>query len=63
MKAWQNFLAIVLETVVNGDKVFQGGVSEATLKKGISYILALARNGRQKRRNKTKQRMKKINMI
>ena len=31
MKAWQNLLAIVLETVVDGDKIFQG-VSEATLK-------------------------------
>ena len=29
MKVWQNLLAIVLETVVDGDKIFQG-VSEAT---------------------------------
>ena len=62
MKAWQNLLAIVLEMVVDGDKIFQG-VSEATLKKGISCILTLARNGRWKKRNKTNQRMKKINMI
>ena len=53
MKAWQNLLAIVLEMVVDSDKIFQG-VSEAMLKKGISYILTLARNGRQKRRNETK---------
>ena len=62
MKAWQNLLAIVLEMVVNGDKIFQG-VSEATSKKGISYILMLARNGRQKKRNETNQRTKKISTI
>ena len=63
MKAWQNLLAIVLETVVDGDKIFQG-VSEATLKKGISCILTLARKRRWKKRNeKTNQRMKMINMI
>ena len=33
------------------------------LKKGIYYILTLARNGRQRRRNETNQRMKKRNMI
>ena len=33
MKAWQNLHAIVLVTVVDGDKIFEG-VSEATLKKG-----------------------------
>ena len=60
MKALQNLLAIVLEMVVDGDKIFQG-VSEATFKKGISYILTLARNGRWKRRNETNQRMKKRN--
>ena len=32
MKAWQNLLAIVLEMVVDGNKIFQG-VSEAPLKK------------------------------
>ena len=32
MKAWQNVLAIVLEMVVDSDKIFQG-VSEAMLKK------------------------------
>ena len=32
MKAWQNLLVIVLEIVVDGDKIFQG-VSEAMLKK------------------------------
>ena len=62
MRKWQNLLAIVLEMVVDSDKIFQG-VSEAVLKKGISYILTLARNGRRKRRNETNQRMKKINMI
>ena len=36
MKAWQNLLTIVLEMVVDGDKIFQG-VSEATLKK-ISVV-------------------------
>ena len=36
MKAWQNLLAIVLETVVDGNKILQG-VSEATLKK-VSII-------------------------
>ena len=38
MKAWQNLLAIVLEMVVDSDKIFQG-VSEATLKNGVSCIL------------------------
>ena len=61
MKAWQNLL-IVLETVVDGDKIFQG-VSEAMLRKGINCILMLARNGRQKRRKETNQRTKKRNMI
>ena len=36
MKAWQNLLAIVLEMMVDGDKIFQG-VSEAILKK-VSII-------------------------
>ena len=62
MKASQNLLAIVLETVVEGDKIFQG-VSEATIKKGISCMLTLARNGRWKKRNETNQRTKKINTI
>ena len=62
MKAWQNLLSMVLETVVDGDKIFQG-VSEAKLKKGINYILMLARNGRRKRRKEANQRMKKRNMI
>ena len=52
MKAWQNLFAIVLEIVVDGDKIFHG-VSEATLKKGINYILMLTRNGREKRINET----------
>ena len=38
MKAWQNLLAIVLETVVDGDKIFHG-VSEATLKKRYQLYL------------------------
>ena len=62
MKAWQNLLAIVLEMVVDGNKIFEG-VSEAPLKKGISCIWMLERNGRQKKKNETNQRMKKINMI
>ena len=58
MKAWQNLLAIVLEMVVDGEKIFQG-LSEATLKNGVSCILMLARNGRWKKRNETNQRTKK----
>ena len=54
MKAWQNLLAIVLEMLVDSDKIFQG-VSEAMLKKGMSYILMLARNGKQKRRNEKRE--------
>ena len=38
MKAWQNLLAIVLETVVDSDKIFQG-VSEATLEKRYQLYL------------------------
>ena len=38
MKAWQNLLAIVLEMVVDGDKIFQD-VSEATLKKRYQLYL------------------------
>ena len=36
MKAWQNLPSIVLEMVVDSDKIFQG-VSEPTLKK-VSVI-------------------------
>ena len=36
MKAWQSLPAILLEMVVDGDKIFQG-VSEATLKE-VSVI-------------------------
>ena len=47
MKAWQNLLAIVLEMVVDSDKICQG-VSEAMLKKGTSYILTLKEMGVRK---------------
>ena len=38
MKAWQNLMGIVLEMVVDGDKIFQG-VSEAMLKKRYQLYL------------------------
>ena len=38
MKAWQNLTGIVLDTVVDGDKIFQG-VSEVTLKKRYQLYL------------------------
>ena len=38
MKAWENLLGIVLEMVVDSDKIFQG-VSEATLKKRYQLYL------------------------
>ena len=62
MKAWQDLTRIILDTVVDGDKIFQG-VSEVMLKKGINYTSTLARNGTLKRRKETNQRMKKINTM
>ena len=62
MKAWQDLMQIILDTVVDGDKIFQG-VSEVTLKKGINYTSTLARNGTLKRRKETNQRTKKINTM
>ena len=38
MKAWQNLMGIVLDTVVDGDKIFLG-VSEAKLKKRYQLYL------------------------
>ena len=38
MKAWQNLMGIVLEMVVDGDKIFQG-VSEVMLKKRYQLYL------------------------
>ena len=57
MKAWQNLMGIVLETVVDCDKIFQG-VSEVMLKKRYHLYHDI-----RKRRNETNQRMKKRNMI
>ena len=62
MKAWQDLMRIILDTVVDGDKIFQG-VSEVTLKKGINYTSTLARTGTLKRRKETNQRTKKINTM
>ena len=62
MKACQNLTGIVLNMVVDGDKILQG-VSEAMLKKRNQYILTLARNGTRKKRKETNQRMKKKEMI
>ena len=62
MKAWQDLMQIILDTVVDGDKIFQG-VSEVMLKKGINYTSTLARNGTLKRRKETNQRTKKINTM
>ena len=59
MKAWQNLMGIVLDTVVDGDKIFQG-VSE---RRGINYILTLARNEIRKKRKETNWRMIKTKMI
>ena len=42
MKAWQNLLGIVLEMVVDGDKIFQG-VSEAMLKKRYQLYLDIGK--------------------
>ena len=42
MKAWQNLLGIVLEMVVDGDKIFQG-VSEVTLKKRYQLYLDIGK--------------------
>ena len=48
MKAWQNLMGIVLETVVDGDKIFQG-VSEATLKKRYQLYLDVGKKWDQEK--------------
>ena len=51
MKAWQDLTATLLETVVDGDKIFQG-VSEVTLKKRYQLYLDLGKkweNEKEKR--------------
>ena len=63
MKAWQNLKGIVLDMVVDGDKIFQG-VSEATLKKRYQLYLDLGKKwDQEKRRKETNWRMKKTEMI
>ena len=42
MKAWQDLTRIILDTVVDGDKIFQG-VSEVTLKKRYQLYLDLGK--------------------
>ena len=42
MKAWQDLTQIILDTVVDGDKIFQG-VSEVTLKKRYQLYLDLGK--------------------
>ena len=48
MKAWQNLTGIVLETVVDGDKIFQG-VSEVTLKKRYQLYLDVGKKWDQEK--------------
>ena len=51
MKAWQDLMTLLLETVVDGDKIFQG-VSEVTLKKRYQLYLDLGKkweNEKEKR--------------
>ena len=53
MKAWQDLTGLVLETVVHGDKIFQG-VSEVTLKKRYQLYLNLGKKWEQEK-DKRKQ--------
>ena len=62
MKAWQNLTGIVLDMVVDGDKIFQG-VSDVILKKRYQLYLNLCKNGIKKRKKETNWRMKKKEMI
>ena len=48
MKAWQNLMGIVLEMVVDGDKIFQG-VSEAMLKKRYQLYLNVGKKWDQEK--------------
>ena len=48
MKAWQNLMGIVLEMVVDSDKIFQG-VSEVTLKKRYQLYLNVGKKWDQKK--------------
>ena len=51
-KAWQNLMGIILNMVVDGDKIFQG-VSEVTLKKWYQLYLDLGKkwDQEQEKRN------------
>ena len=48
MKAWQDLTGLVLETVVHGDKIFQG-VSKVTLKKRYQLYLDLGKKWEQEK--------------
>ena len=48
MKAWQNLTAVVLDMVVDGDKIFQG-VFEVMLKKRYQLYLDLGKKWEEKR--------------
>ena len=48
MKAWQNLMGMVLEMVVDGDKIFQG-VSEVTLKKRYQLYLNVGKKWDQEK--------------
>ena len=52
MKAWQNLMGIILNMMVDGDKIFQG-VSEVTLKKWYQLYLDLGKkwDQEQEKRN------------
>ena len=62
MKAWQNLTGIVLDTVVDGEKIFQG-VSEVTLNKRYQLYLDVSNKWISKTRKETNWRMKKTEMI
>ena len=48
MKAWQNLMGMVLDMVVDGDKIFQG-VSEVMLKKRYQFYLNLGKKWDQEK--------------
>ena len=48
MKAWQDLTGLVLETVVHGDKIFQG-VSEVMLKKRYQLYINLGKKWEQEK--------------
>ena len=62
MKAWQDLTSLVLDTVVNGDKIFQG-VSKITLKKRYQLYLDLRKKWEKKMTKGTIQRLKRKNMM